>query len=150
MNYSKVSFDIIRLEIEKIFSCENYQKEWNLRIDKIIHLADSNGIELKWNEIPNWDNVDYDYSDQEFLEIAYIEDFNSESIYIITDECFKDQMGFSVKPSDLIAFIEKVYNEEFQMDFPQPSDFIFVQPSTNLLTMIHHEGVRTKYIKSLP
>ena len=145
MTYSKVGFKTVKAEIERIFNCGKEQKDWNLVPDEIHILAESSGVQLKWDEIANWNNEKHDYSDDEFLEIAYIKDFTSENIYIITDECFKDGMAFSVATVDLISFIEIVYNEEMRMEFPQPSDFIFVQPTNNLITMIHHEGVRTKY-----
>lgn len=148
MNYSKVPFKTVQAEIKRIFNCGHSPKELNLTPDEISRLAELNGIELKWTPIFNWDNEDYNFSDEEFFEIAFLKNFTSERIFLITDECFNDKMAFFVAPVDLIPFIEHVYNGEFKMEFPQPSDFIFIQPATNLITMIHHEGMRTKYIKS--
>jgi hypothetical protein len=120
MTYSKVPFKVVKAEIERIFNCNKINKDWNLTPDEIGNLADSNGIKLVWTEIDNWHRNDYDYSDNEFLEIAFIKDFCAEKLYIITDECFKDRLAFSVAPAELTLFIESVYNEEFNMEFPQP------------------------------
>jgi hypothetical protein len=55
-------------------------------------------------------------------------------------------MAFSIfQFKDIIEFMEDTYPALFNMQFQQPSDFIFVQPEIDLITMIHHEGQRTKF-----
>ncbi len=144
MQYSKVPFTEIKQEILRIFDCKSYNEEWSLSPDDIYNVAFSCGIKLEWVKIPKWDN-DYNFSDEEFLEIAFIKDFGHEIIYLVTDECFQDKQAFSVSYNDLLSFIQDFYTVEFKMEFPQPSDFVFIVPSRNLISMIHHEGQGTKY-----
>ena len=48
---------------------------------------------------------------------------------------------------DVMQFMDIEYPASFNMAFPQPCDFIFLQPDIGLITMVHHEGIRTKYQK---
>ncbi|MES2775236.1 MAG: hypothetical protein V4722_13695 [Bacteroidota bacterium] len=151
--YSKIPFEEVKLEIEKIFRCPSGTEKWDLLPEYITQLAQNCGIKLKWRPILKWDvswgpgKISNQYSDEDFLAIAFAKVKPSNNpIFIITDECFRDKMAFSVGYKDMLYFMDKVYPELFKMGFPQPSDFIFVQPDTGLLTMIYHEGVRTKYV----
>jgi len=57
-------------------------------------------------------------------------------------------MAFSISNfGALTHFMESVYPELFNMQFEEPSDFIFIQPDIDLITMIHHEGFTAKYHK---
>jgi hypothetical protein len=154
MIYEKVSFANVRQFIERIFESKKITGSLNLTPDSIHKFAELLGIQLKWRPILNWtdcfENNTYEYTDQDFLEIAFakVKPSSGQTI-IITDECFKDEMAFSIASfKDLIQFMDIVYPNLFNTQFPQPSDFIFIQPDIDLITMIHHEGVRTKYSKS--
>ena len=154
MIYEKISFTIVQQLVERIFENENNSADLKLIPDSIHRFAEFSGVQLKWRPILNWANCfesnTYEYTDQDFLEIAFakVKPSSGQTI-IITDECFKDKMAFSIHSfNDIIQFMEVVYPNLFNMQFPQPSDFIFIQPGINLITMIHHEGVRTKYCRS--
>jgi len=154
MTYEKISFINVRQLVEKILGIEETSGALNLTPDSIHKLAEISGIHLKWRPIQNWtncfENNIYEYTGQDFLEIAFakVKPSSGQTI-IVTDECFKDEMAFSILNfTDIIQFMEVVYPSLFNMQFPQPSDFIFLQPEIELITMIHHEGVRTKYCKT--
>ena len=148
MTFSRNPFSIVKHEIQRIFNCENYSKHWELLPEDIQRLSLANGIALTWVNTPNWDNEDYNYSNEEFLNIAYINVFSSKRIYLVTDECFKTKEAFCITSTDLIAFIEEFYEAEYHMEFPQRLDFIFVVPEENFLSILYHEGVRTQYSSS--
>ena len=152
--YEKITFESVRQLIEKIFQGQNTVSNLNLGPDSIHKFAELSGIDLKWRPILNWGNCfednTYEYSVQDFLEIAFakVKPSSGETI-ILTSECFKDEMAFSIfNFKDVIQFMDVVYPNLFDMQFPQPSDFIFIQPDIDLITMIQHEGVRTKYCRS--
>ena len=154
MTYEKISFTIVRQLIEEIFESKNNSADLDLTPDSIHKFAELSGIQLKWRPILNWadcfESNSYEYTDKDFLEIAFakVKTSNGQTI-VVTDECFKDKMAFSILNfNDMIEFMDVVYPHLFNMQFAQPSDFIFIQPDIHLITMIHHEGVRTKYCKS--
>ena len=145
MIYEKIAFRLVEKFVKKIFNDENNSNNLILTPDSINKFAELSGTSLKWRPILNW--YAFEYSDQDFLEIAFtkVKPSNGQTI-IVTHECFKDQMAFLIfNFKDMIPFMEVVYPNLFNMDFPQSHDFIFIQPDIELITMIHHEGHRTKF-----
>lgn len=152
MIYEKVSFDFIRKIVERIFGNENSAYQLALTPESINEFAALSGVKLKWQPILNWVNCfehnTYEYTEQEFLNIAFLNINHSHGqTIILTDECFKESLAFSIGNfDDVIQFMETVYPTLFKMQFCQPSDFIFLQPDIGLISMIHHEGVVTTFI----
>ncbi|MEO7533664.1 MAG: hypothetical protein ABIU30_07460 [Ferruginibacter sp.] len=154
MIYEKLRLAMVELEIKKIFGNDNNGQKLNLTPDSIGEFAEQSGVRLKWRPIINWLECfqfnSYEYSDEDFLQIAFakVKPSNGKTI-VVTDECFQDNMAFLITQfKDMIYFMEHEYPRLFNMQFPQPSDFIFIQPQIKLITMIHHEGLRTKYSSS--
>jgi hypothetical protein len=154
MGYKKVTFASVEQEIGKIFNNHDNEQHFNLTPDSIHTFAKHSGVILKWLPILNWNNCfefhTYEYTDKEFLEIIFANanHLNGPTI-IITDECFKEKMAFSVSNfNDMVDFMENIYPTLFSMEFAQPCDFIFIQPLIGLIIMIHHEGIRAEYCRS--
>ncbi len=152
MNYEKIPFLEVQKIIQRIFNNDSVDQLF-LTPDSIHSFAEFSGIQLKWRPILNWtkfETTSFDYSEQDFLDIAFAKTHPCEGrTIIVTDECFKDKMAFSIfRFKDIIEFMEDSYPALFNMQFQQPSDFIFIQPDIDLITMIHHEGQRTKFSKS--
>lgn len=121
MIYTKLSFEIVDLEIKKIFKNDTYGRQLNLRPDSIASFAKEYGVELKWRPIVNWFECfqfnTYEYTDQDFFEIAFakVNPSNGQTI-VITDECFKERMAFSIAHfKNLVYFMETIYPCLFDM-----------------------------------
>lgn len=150
MNYSKISFDEIRAEIEKIFPGSRMHPKY-LDPISIIVCAESVGIKLPMRQFEGWDLFEYghwDLSDEDF----FVQLFNTidpkfgETI-VVTDECFKDRLGYKIQERYFLEFVKEVYPELHNQDFFQPLDVIFVFPEVKSLTCIHHEGKIIEYGK---
>lgn len=154
MIYKRIPFKMVELEVKKIFGNQIDERQLNLVPNSIDDFANDSGVHLKWRPIKRWFECfelgTYEYSDEDFLEIAFAKVKPSNGLtIIITDECFRDNMAFSIPYfKNIIYFMENEYPILFNMQFAQPSDFIFIQPEIKLITMIHHEGFRTKYFSS--
>lgn len=147
--YKKIPFAVVKKHIEKIFNNESNSIDFVLTPGSIHQLAEQCGVQFKWRPILNWEDNTYELSNQDYLDIAFakVTPAGGETI-IVTDECFRDQEAFSVFHfKDMIYFMEIVYPDLLNMEFTQPCDYIFIQPGIDLITMIHHEGMRTKYIR---
>lgn len=154
MIFEKIPFATVIKFVEKIFDNNTGIEGLRLTPESIHQFAASSGIQLKWRPILNWENCfdynTYEYTEQDFLDIAFAKTQPSGGqTIVITDECFKDCMAFSIANfKNMIRFMEVEYPSLFGMQFPQPSDFIFIQPGIDLITMIHHDGARTMYYRS--
>ena len=154
MTYEKLPLEVAELNVKEIFGHDNNGLHLNLTPDSIGKFAEQSGVHLKWRPIVNWLECfqfnTYEYSDEDFLEIAFAKvKPSSGKTLIVTNESLRDNMIFSITYfKDMINFMENEYPRLFNMQFAQPSDFIFLQPEIKLITMIHHEGVRTKYCSS--
>lgn len=154
MIYEKLPFGFVEQEVRRIFNNQEYSDKLNLSPDSISVFAELSGATLKWRPILNWVGCfefnTSEFTDKDFLQIAFtkVNPSNGQTI-VVTDECFKDQMAFSIfQFKDMIHFMGTIYPELFDMHFAQPSDYIFIQPQVKLITMVHHEGVRTKYLST--
>jgi hypothetical protein len=148
MNYDKIPFDRVRAEVESIFPRSSLDK-WNIVPDDIQKLAESAGVKLQWNKIDWWHSFEYGHlevSDDNFFAVLF-KQFkpNDTKVIIVTDDCFKNKLAYSLDFKDLTEFVATTYPDIHQMDFFQPFDCIFIFPNDRLLTILHHEGYAMQF-----
>ena len=103
MIYEKISFTIVQQLVERIFENENNSADLNLTPDSIHRFAEFSGVQLKWRPILNWTNCfvnnTYEYTDQDFLEIA----FANSALLITEDKDFGElAFRFQLKHSGIL------------------------------------------------
>jgi hypothetical protein len=110
------------------------------------------GVRLDWQRIPDWESYERgqrNITDEQFMALLFSPKtpIVDESVFIITDECFREQRGFRVRFKELLAFAQKDYPQLWQSHahFFQPLDMIFLAEQSRLLVLLHHEGQRTQY-----
>lgn len=142
MIYNKISFDSVKAEFESIFPATSLEK-WDLVPDSISKLADNSGIKLQWNKIDWWGSFESgrtEVSADEFFNVLFAQFKPTDTnLFIVTDECFKDKLAYSMNFKALKEFAG-IYPDIHQMAFFQPQDIIFAFPDERLLTVLHHEG----------
>lgn len=143
MHCTKIPFETVKATIASLFPSATLDN-WNLVPGDLHKLAESAGMELQWKKIDWWIAFEYGHTeipDNLFFSILleHIPSTDTE-VLIVTDECFNDNMAYSVNLTDLKTFIETTYPELHRMDFFQPSDLLFIFPEYNQLVMLHHEG----------
>lgn len=146
--FKKISFEKAKDSIERIFGSTS--ESWELVPDDIHRLALSAGLSLNWTEVKDWADFEYgtNYpSDNFFIETIFKEIKPNGLVYIVTDECFEDRQAYEVETIELDRFIAETYPEIYCMEFFQPADYIFICPSIQMIGMLHHEGLVTKYQK---
>lgn len=145
-----IPFNNIRKAIEEIFP-NRMEIHWHLTPNDIHQLARSSDIDLQWVALDWWHGYEYGLKeyDDEFIIAEVFREYKPEKgrTLVVTDECFKDQLGFEFDFEDLSNFIEE-YEDYYNMGFFQPLDCIFVFPEEGLLTILHHEGYRMQYIRN--
>lgn len=148
MNYSGISFDEVRTEIERIFPGSQMHPKY-LDPSSIINCAQSVGIKLPMRQFKDWESFEYghlDLSDEDF----FIQLFNTTEpkfgqTIVVTDPCFADKLGYKIQEGYLLEFVKEVYSELHDEEFFQPLDIIFVFPDVKSLTCLHHEGWIIEY-----
>jgi hypothetical protein len=149
MIYEKVSFGELKAQIQSTFLVPIGLK-WDLVPHSFHEIALAEGVELAWIKLEQWTAFEYGHlevSPQEFLHILFktIQPAPEERVAIVTDECFRERMGYKVQYKDLLEFIEEIYPEIYQMDFFQPFDVLFYCHESKLMTILHHDGYYVQY-----
>jgi len=113
---------------------------------------EAGGIQLRWERIPDWESYEWgrrDITDEEFMALLFWprSPTSDESIFAITDECFRERTGFRVRFGDLLTFARADYPHLWHpsIHFFQPLDMIFLAEPSRLLVLLHHEGLKTQY-----
>lgn len=147
MNFERITFEETKSIIQNILN-HSSSSDFDLTPNGIFKLAQESNCFLQRKSIPNWSDFEVgisDFSVQQFIALTPINLETTDSVFIISDTCFKEQMSYKIQGKKLIEFAESTYPNLHQMDFVQPLDFIFIQPNENLISIIHHEGVILEY-----
>ena len=124
------------------------KEDFHLIPNDIFLIIQESGVTLRNIPIRGWHT--FEYGDNELsLEVILSETkLNltlTSPLIIITDDCFKEKKAYKISSKDLFEFSEDVYYELHGMDLLQPFDLIFIQPETNTICMIHHDGFLFEY-----
>ena len=147
MEFELISFNDSRSIINSILDYEPLEN-YELTPNEIFCVIEETGIILQGKQIPNWNDFEFgkiEITIDEIIEITKIKLETEDPIIIISDECFKDQKAYKIPTNKLKEFAERTYPKLYNMDLIQPFDLIFIQPSTKLISMIHHEGILMEY-----
>lgn len=143
MTFERITFEETKSIIQDILGSQSHA-DFDLTPDGIFFLTQEMNYVFERTVIPNWNSFEtgtQDFSAKEFMALTQINLNTDEPVIVIFDECFREQKAFKTPGSDFIFFAEHTYPGHYKMDFVQALDFIFIQPSQNLISMIHHEGV---------
>jgi hypothetical protein len=143
----KQSFDIVKNTLHTLFEVQ-IKNDWNLTPDNIAKILENKGVELEWRKIENWEQFEAGndvITNEYFIEILF-SGINMENgnVIIITDECFNDKMAYNIKTNKTIEFIDN-YERGYGIAFFQPSDYIFIFSDENIIVLLHHGGIYSKY-----
>jgi len=122
----------------------------DLTADGLYQLFERNRVKLEWEPVKNWEKFEQgllDIPSLTFLEIIFKDLTPTGQILVLTDECFKDEMAFVVEADNLGKFINEAYPNTYNMDFFQPLDTVFICPKSNIISILHHEGLVANYQK---
>ncbi|HYF66616.1 MAG TPA: hypothetical protein VD884_00710 [Ohtaekwangia sp.] len=145
----RIKFDTIKKEIQDIFPSANLD-DWDLIPDSIHRLAASQGTDLPWKRISNWEEFEegqMDFEDEDFLNLAFYKHKPQGQIYLVTDNCFKTREGYALDSTELLDFVNNIDQLDNEIPFVQPLDYVFINPQQKLITLIHHEGQVTQYTR---
>lgn len=141
MVYKEIPLEEIIKAVFEVFST-SAKENFKLSPDGISELATSVGLHLKWKNIDWWHQFmddDPQIDDQNFLELLLNGIDENNQILLVTFEGIQERIGFSFLFRDCKQFINE-YEDRYQMEFFQDSDFIFVIPHSKQVSVLMHEG----------
>jgi hypothetical protein len=143
----RIKLETIKNEIQDIFPSASLDN-WDLIPDSIHQLAASQGTDLHWDSISNWEEFEegkIDFEEEEFLNLAFYKYKPQGQIYVVTDNCFKAREAYVLDSNELLDFVRNIGQLENEIPFVQPLDYVFINPEQKLITLIHHEGQVTQH-----
>ena len=138
-NAVRISLEAIKNTCKTIFQIESEQ--FHLTPSSLALALGKKPID--WKVIPHWQEFEYgkkDISDEELFKTLFIKKPKSESLFIVTDETYKEGFGYLINYSDLTEFAQVTYSTLHESSFVQPLDIVFFSLEDKLLTLLHHEG----------
>jgi len=143
----KQSFDIAKNTLLTLFGVQ-IKNDWDLTPDNIAKILENKCAELEWKKIENWEQFETGneiITNEYFIEILFSGvNMKNGKVIIITDECFNDKMAYNIEANKTIEFINN-YERDYGIAFFQPSDYIFIFSDENIIVLLHHGGIYSKY-----
>jgi hypothetical protein len=143
----RIKFETIKKEIQDIFPSASLD-DWDLIPDSIHQLAATQGTDLHWEIISNWEEFEegqIDFEEEDFLNLAFHKHKPQGRIYLVTETCFKTREAYGLDSNELLGFVRNIDKLDNEIPFVQPLDYVFINPEQKLITLIHHEGQVTQY-----
>jgi hypothetical protein len=145
MNINEISFDCFRKQLIESFKLKHDLGSFMLNPDGLCKVFEISEKTLELVSIPDWEEFECgtkDISYEDFIKLLFKENYRRNgTLYVITDECFKNKVAYAIDFFDLEEFIMVEYFGLHQMCFFQPEDIIFFSPNEKILSILHHSGV---------
>jgi len=144
-----ITFQEVCAIISKMFQ-ENIK---GINADSLIKKAIKLGYEFELKKIPYWEGFENNqiyFKEEYLLNLIFETKDRTDDILVLTDECFmNDKMNQKVpivNYRNLLEFSKKEYSNIYKKDgvgieFFQCSDIIFVSTESNLINILHHDGI---------
>ena len=112
--------------------------------DALTKRAENNGCKVTLTPIEDFEFSIMEWGVEEFKSIIWDSDVHSlqnSTLFFISDETLETNEGFELTLNKLEEFAD-YYENNFNMEFFQPSDYIICMKAEMQIRIIHHEGVR--------
>jgi hypothetical protein len=112
--------------------------------DALMKRAGDNGCKVTVAPIDNFEFGIMEWGVEEFKSITWDSDgsFDQNStFFFISDETIRNKEGFELSLNKLEQFAD-YFEDIFNMEFFQPSDYIICMKAEMQIRIVHHEGVR--------
>lgn len=120
--------------------------------DALTARAKVNRINVAISSIAQWSDYECGIKErdaEDFKSIIWNSSplLESSSVFFISDESLTSKTGFEFTLDNFDKFVD-YYEDNFNMEFFQPSDYIICMKEERQIRIIHHEGVRIVIKKS--
>jgi hypothetical protein len=150
--FKNVSLDTIGQWLNLFFG-DNNNNASRFSPDDLYTRAIANGVNIATSPIALWSDFEYGYLEwdvEDFKSIIWNSEgplLQGSSLFFISDETLMNKAGFELCLNDFEKFAD-YYEDNFNMSFFQPADYIICMKEEKQIRIIHHEGVRIAIEKS--
>jgi len=152
LKFKKVNLDMI-IGWTNLFFGDSNNNAFSLSPDALTARAKTNKVNVIISPITQWDLFErniVEWDAEDFKSIIWnLADplLQNSSVFFISDEALMNKTGFEFTLGSIDEFVN-YYEDNFNMGFFQPSDYIICMKEKQQIRIIHHAGVRIVIEKS--